>query len=120
MIVKLEGESSGGNKKTKSGQETDTASRRLSEGQVRNRELEFPWAVYQGVELEAGKPDKHIWGCNTCVGTVTIFSRDAHDFRKHAQFTPVQPSSMHERIISNFPALAGCDHSQIVNVLGQC
>jgi hypothetical protein len=24
-------------------------------------------------------------GCNTCVGTVTIFSRDAHDFRKHAQ-----------------------------------
>jgi hypothetical protein len=77
-----EGESSGGNKKTKSGQEADTASRRLSEGQVRNRQLEFPWAVYH---LEAGKPDKHIWGCNTCVGTVTIFSRDAHDFRKHAQ-----------------------------------
>jgi hypothetical protein len=57
----------------------------LSEGQMRNRQLEFPRAVYQGVQLEAGKPDKHIWGCNTCVGTVTISSRGAHDFLKHAQ-----------------------------------
>jgi hypothetical protein len=79
-----EGESSGENKKTKSGHETDTARRRLSESQVR-RQLEFPWAVYQCVQLEDGKPDKHIRGCNTCVGTVTIFSRDAHDFREHAK-----------------------------------
>jgi hypothetical protein len=97
---------SGGNKKTKSGQETDIASRRLSEVQVRNRQLEFPRAVYQGVQLEAGKPDKHIWCCNTCVGTLTIFSRDAHDFRKHAQ------SKQHDNAVKSKSLALGMQQAQ--------
>jgi hypothetical protein len=63
-------------------------------------------AVYQGVQLEAGKPDKHIWGCNTCVGTVTIFSRDAHDFRKHAQ------SKQHENAVKSKSLALGMQQAQ--------
>jgi hypothetical protein len=62
--------------------------------------------VYQGVQLEAGKPDKHIWGCNTCVGTVTIFSRDAHDFRKHAQ------SKQHDNAVKSKSLALGMQQAQ--------
>lgn len=60
----------------------------LSESKIRDRQRDFPWALYVGPSHFSGRRPVHLWRCSYCEkngGSRTEFKfKDNHEFTRHA------------------------------------